>query len=230
MPDDPRYSSGVTGRRPELRVLRGGDPEAPAERSGAGGADDLLLAAINGGAPGAAAALYDRARPAVDRTITRLLGSRDPDYQDVAQVAMIELTRTIRRYRGDCPLDAWIGTITARVVYKHLRRRRLERQTFTAALAGDAIAGPERPGRQLMLRGLAERISAHLESMSPRRAWAFVLHDVHGRDLQEIAAILEISVSAAQTHLSRGRRELHQRVASDRELASALDASDGGLP
>lgn len=64
----------------------------------------------------ASAAFHDRARPIIGRTLTRLLGLRDPDYEDLAQVALYELVDTISRFRDECPLDAWLSLITARVV------------------------------------------------------------------------------------------------------------------
>src|ERR1700687_1325917 len=69
--------------------------------------DSELLAALRAGDPTAATALHDRVRAHVDRTIRRLLGARAVDHDDVAQLAMIELVSTIRRYRGECSLDSW---------------------------------------------------------------------------------------------------------------------------
>jgi RNA polymerase sigma-70 factor (ECF subfamily) len=191
--------------------------------------DEALVAAVKAGDDSIASALCARVWPAVSRTIGRLLGSRDADRDDVGQLALIELVTTIGRYRGDCSLDAWAQTIAAHVVFKHIRRRRLERRIFTDLLTDEAATVPtpvredSRPG----LRELLARVATHLGAMNADRAWAFVMHDLYGYDLREIAEMTESSVSAAQSRLVRGRRELHERVAGDPALVDLLGEMGG---
>ena len=234
------------GARLGLRLVDGGKPAASTGASSASarrtdaseprtdpGLDDSeLLAAVRAGDPSVATALHDRVRPQVDRTIRRLLGPGDPEHDDVAQIALIEIVTTIGRYRGDCSLDAWTSTLTAHVVYKKVRRRQIERRVFASAGPGDeadAVASPVRLGREVATRGLVDRIVAALVEMDASRAWAFVLHDVWGYDLREAAQIMDVSIAAAQSRLVRGRRELHARIAEDPELAAAL-SDMGELP
>jgi RNA polymerase sigma-70 factor (ECF subfamily) len=200
-------------------------PNRPAHVASPALDDAELLAALRAGDAGAATALHDRARPQVDRTIRRLLGAGDVDHDDVAQQAMIELVSTIDRYRGECSLDSWTSTITAHAVYKHIRRRRTERRIF-GALDADLLAdtrSSSKTSREAIARNLMTRVRVHLDAIDESKAWAFVLHDVCGYDLREIARITGVTVAAAQTRLVRGRREVHERIASDPELADLLD-------
>jgi RNA polymerase sigma-70 factor (ECF subfamily) len=190
--------------------------------------DSELLAALRQGDATAAAVFHDRVRPQVDRTLGRLLGRRDADHEDMAQLAMIELIYTIDRYRGDCSLDSWTSTLTAHVVYKHIRRRQTERRLFRGLADDDLPAvSHHRTGREAMARSAVARVVQHLDGLEPTRAWTFVLHDVLGYDLREIAQITGVSVAAAQTRLVRGRREVHQRIADDPELINVLEEMEG---
>ena len=218
--------------RPNLWVVPKAPASGPALRTPAAPLpaldDSELLAAVRRGDPSAATALHDRVRPQIDRTIARLLTADDVDHDDIAQQAMIELVRTIDRYRGDCALDSWTSTIAARVVYKHIRRRRIERRifgTFDADLV-TSMRSDSRTGREAMARTVMPRVIAHLCAIDESRAWAFVLHDVCGYDLREIAEITGASVTASQTRLVRGRREIHERIAGDPELADLLECME----
>jgi RNA polymerase sigma-70 factor (ECF subfamily) len=190
--------------------------------------DAQLIAALRRGDASAAASLHDRCRPIVVRTVSRLLGRTDFDHDDLVQLALIELVTTIGRFRGECSLDGWVAMITARVVYKHIRRRTTERNIFSGAQQ-DEIASGHRPAHDVAVRGLIERVREHLDALDPDKAWTFLLHDVCGYDLREIAEITGASVAAAQTRLTRGRRELHERIAADPELSDWIEETGGVL-
>jgi RNA polymerase sigma factor (sigma-70 family) len=185
--------------------------------------DDIqLLAALRAADRGAAEALYERSRLVVTRMLNRLLGRNDPDHQDLFQQTMVEIVRAIDRYRGECPLDAWIATLAAHVVYKQIRHRKVERRVLSDLLSFEPVA-PDQPAQSAALRSTIDQVCRHLADIDPARAWAFLLHDVHGHDLREIARIMSISPSAAQSRLVRGRKELHERIAADPELAGELE-------
>lgn len=191
--------------------------------------DTELLRAMNAGDAGAATAFHDRVRPQVDRTLYRLLGRRDSDHEDLAQLALIELVYTIERFRGDCSLDSWVSTITAHVTYKQLRRRKTERRIFSGVEPDSTTmrASVRGHGPQVMARELMVRVMTQLDDMDEAKSWTYLLHDVAGYDLKEIAQITGVTVAAAQTRLVRGRREMQERIQNDPELASYLTELEG---
>lgn len=221
-----------TASRARLWVVPSNDAPPPARLPAPTLDDSELLEAVVQGDPEAAAAVHDRLRPVVERALRRLLGPGDRDHEDLAQQAMIEVVFTIDRFRRDCPLDAWASTVAAHVAYNHIRRRTTERRIFESLrLDEDTAVSSHSLGRETSARSTLRRVLAHLDDIDPAKAWAYVLHDVCGYDLREVAQITETSVAAAQSRLVRGRRELHERLAADAELAPLLAGkNDGGEP
>ena len=202
-----------------LRLVSGrsSGPQPPASE-----VDGELLRAVRAGETKAASVFHDRVRPVVERTLSRLLGARDSNHEDLVQQALIDLVLSVDRFRGDCPLDAWAAVISARVAYKHIRRRKIERRLF--ALSADEVPeGIDRAaGGAALARNSLRRIEKHLEGVIPERAFTFVLHDVHGFSLKEISDITKVSVAAVQSRLVRGRKDLHERIRQDAELADIM--------
>ena len=207
-------------RTPLMLVPAPGGPSG--EPAPAAVDDSVLLAGLKARDSGLCAAFYDRVRPIVDRTLRRLLGQRDNDYEDTAQRALFELVDTIDRFRGECPFDAWISIVTARAAFRTIRRRRLERRLFADLQPEQAEPSIRSHAGAVAARQAIERIRAELEKMDPNRTWTFLLHDVYGYDLKEVAQITGVSLSAAQSRLVRGRREIHERVRNDEALARYL--------
>lgn len=209
--------------RPLLRLVVANAPTEVAANAPA--LDDAqLLAAMQVGDEHAASELHDRLRPRVDSTIRTLLGRGHPEHDDLAQQSFIELVFSLDRYRGECSLETWAATITARTVFKFLRRRTTERKIFGDIQDEDLghIASGASLKRQVVARNIAGRIRHYLDQIDPAKAEAFLLHDVCGFDAREVAGIAGISEAAAHARISRGRRELHDKLAADPELRDAL--------
>jgi RNA polymerase sigma-70 factor (ECF subfamily) len=186
-------------------------------------ADEALVAGVKAGRRDVAGHFVKRVGPRAKATIRRLLRHHSAEHEDLLQVALVELVTTIGRFRGQCSLDTWTDRITAHVVFKRLRRLRLETQ-FVGGLCDDALLVPaaDSPERRAATEKVLARVKALLGGMTEDRLTAWVLSDVHGFSLEEIADILEVSVAAAQSHVSRGRRDVRERLNSDPELADTL--------
>jgi RNA polymerase sigma-70 factor, ECF subfamily len=191
-------------------------PRGPAEDGVPEWSDVELLEALAGNDPRAGSVLYDRLIRVVEWTLLRVMGGREVDHEDLVQAAFEQIVISLhrRRYAHDCSLTSWASAIACHLALNTLRSRRRQR----AAQRWSAVAEAEPAARQdlesqLAARQELERIRAQLAHMNPERAEVLVLHEVNGLELGEIAAALRISVAAAQSRLSRGRRELLARLA-----------------
>lgn len=188
--------------------------------------DRQLVAALAAGDPRAGILLYDRLIRIVEWTILRVTGRRSHEHDDLVQTAFEQIVVTLnqRRYAYRCSLTSWASAVSCHVALNALRSGRRQRK-FCAG-HGAAPVEPNDPGDlegQLAARRALENVRAELARMNPARAEVLVLHEVNGMDLAEIAAVLGISVTAAQSRLSRGRRELMSRLDGTDEPGGQAD-------
>jgi RNA polymerase sigma-70 factor (ECF subfamily) len=202
------------GRR--LSPIAGG---GQGERSGRAD-DEALIDAIQHGEPGLGRELYDRLSRVVDCTLYRVLGRRDHDHADLVQTSFEQIVVTIaeRKYARACSLTSWASAITCNVALNALRSRRTERKFIAVGLElsqlGREVAEERDVERELFARHELERVRRELSSMNPERSEVMLLHDMLGKDLSEIAVLMDISVAAAQSRLVRGRKELERRLSA----------------
>jgi RNA polymerase sigma-70 factor, ECF subfamily len=203
----------VTSR---LRVIEGGGIPAPAGLN-----DEELVDAVQRGDTQIASLLYDRLLGAVDHALYRVFGRREHDHDDLVQAAFEQIVLTLSRqsYARACSLQTWASTIATHVAFNALRSRRRERRVFdrdpTTKTADSEPVSTADLERAAGARADLERVRSSLIQMKPERAETVFLHDVLGHDLAEIALMTRVSVSAAQSRLVRGRRELRSRLTKD---------------
>jgi RNA polymerase sigma-70 factor (ECF subfamily) len=225
------------GRRAHLRAIPGGASPAespagsepavplrahsqPVPRGTALEVDDeWLVDGIVSGDQTVAVELYRRLLPVVEATLLRVMGRRESDHEDLVQISFeqIILTLSERRYAQACSLKTWASTLAAHVALKALRSRIRQRRVFDlhveAHEATQQYGGRDDVERSVSSKQELEVVRRELAALSPARAEAVLLHDVLGHGLAEIAVITGSSVVAAQSRLSRGRRELSERLA-----------------
>jgi RNA polymerase sigma-70 factor (ECF subfamily) len=208
--------------RPRLRAVPGG-----VQRAGEPLSDEQLIDAVRRGDHRVANELYRRLARIVDRTLYKVFGRREPDHDDIVQMAFEQVVETLSRqqFAGACSLETWAARIASHVGLSALRSRRRERRWVDRH--SDAVAMSEtRPvaqdaDRTLEARAKLERVRRHLVRMKPEQAETLFLHDGLGHDLAEIAVMMGVSVAAAQSRLVRGRKDLFKRLDRDEKALFA---------
>lgn len=180
--------------------------------------DGELAERLRRGDERAPAELYDRCYEVVERSILRVLRARDEEFEDFVQLAFERVLRSILRgrYVGGFSLARWASSIATHVAIDALRRRAVQRRHFQLGYEHEAVSPGQNVEKRLVARGELERIHRVLGKMSEAHAETLLLHDVYGYDLEETAAVLGVTVAAAQSRLVRGRKELLRRLGAEK--------------
>lgn len=219
-----------TGKRSHLRAIPGGaaGPETLEKPAGAEEvSDSCLVEGIIRGDERVAADLYWRLLPVVEATLVRVIGRREDDHEDLVQISFEQIILTLSegRYAQACSLKTWASTIAAHVALKALRSRMRKRRVFDLYVEPDEVtrqfAGGDDVERSVSFKQEVDSVRRELLALSPGRAEAVLLHDVLGHGLAEIAVMTGSSLVAAQSRLSRGRRELARRLARTPDRGTA---------
>jgi RNA polymerase sigma-70 factor (ECF subfamily) len=191
----------------------------------------------------------------------RMLGSLQ-DAEDAVQEAFLRAWRSRQSftYRGPSSLRAWLYRVATNVCLDALKRR--PREPFPWQRGRSGNAGPrgsllppdpdlawlqpypdellegiapdeERPDRQVVARETIElAFIVAIQLLPPTQRAAFILRDVLGWSAKETAALLEVTVAAANSALQRARASLKQHTPEhrgDRALPSEPTADEVAL-
>ena len=139
------------------------------------------------------------------------------DAEDVAQEVFIQVFRSIDQFKGDARLSTWIYRITTTKALDHIRsRKRKKRFAFITSLFGpndELVHDPvdfQHPGVALDRKEQAALLFQMINQLPDNQKVAFTLHKTEELSYQEIADVMELSVSAVESLLFRARQNLRK--------------------
>lgn len=143
--------------------------------------------------------------PAVWRLLQRMFG-RDAEIEDTFQQVMLEVVRSLPRFRGDSELSTWVHRITLNIAYQRMRQH-YRGDEIDLDEAGSTPADVDVEA-QVADAEASRMLYACLEALSPKKRVAVVLHDIEGLTLKEISERLGIPLQTVASQLSSGRAQL----------------------
>lgn len=169
-----------------------------------GDPDEALLTRVARGDPAAVRALVARKLPRLLALGQRMLGEVS-EAEDVAQETFVRAWKNAGTWKpGGARFDTWLHRVALNLCYDRLRRRR---EVTVDALPELQDEGPA-PDRGLQADDVGRRVAAAMGALPDRQREAVTL--CHYQELSNIeaAALMEVSVEALESLLSRGRRAL----------------------
>jgi RNA polymerase sigma-70 factor (ECF subfamily) len=152
-------------------------------------------------------ALAGELRPALHRYCARLMGSVI-EGEDVVQDTFARAFVALDELQEAPPLRAWLFRIAHNRALDLLRSRAI--RASEPVEAAHEVADPESPDpvEVLMRREAVETAVSRFVELPTVQRSVLILKDVLDQSLEEIAAMLDLTVNAVKAHLARGRARL----------------------
>ena len=182
------------------------NPKPAQPRSSARDEDRQLLTRAAAGDEQAVRALYRTHVAKLQRQAARVLGTNDPDVEDVVQQAFLAALDGASKFDGRSSVQTWLfGIVTRRAL--DAARARYRRQRFGRFVSSLGFHSENSPAPDAAYQAgvEAERMLAEL---SPLQRTVFVLHDVEGYTFAEISGLIDVGISTLHGRLMAARKRL----------------------
>ncbi|MBL9135696.1 MAG: sigma-70 family RNA polymerase sigma factor [Verrucomicrobiales bacterium] len=182
--------------------------------------DASLMLRVQQGELGAFEQLVERHRQPIFNFVQRMI--HDPaETEDVAQQVFVQVWKAADRYRVASRFTTWLFTIARNLCLNELRRRgrhpteslEAEHDTGESTMARE-FEDVRNPGvaEEVMLGELTVKIEEALAALPESQRAAILLFREQEMPYEEIARVLEVSVSATKSLIHRGRETLKARL------------------
>lgn len=178
--------------------------------------DILLMERIGAGDHRAFRELVEKHQNAVIGTVAKMLNNHS-EAEDIAQQVFLRIWRHAKRYRPDAKFTTYLFTITRNLVFNESRRKKRrnevsadEREEVNALIEEDANRQPD---AELLQEELRKAVDAAIGNLPEPQRMAVILRRYEQMPYEEIAKVLDLSVSAVKSLLFRARTTLRQSLA-----------------
>src|SRR4051794_15129265 len=141
-------------------------------------------------------------RPKLHRYCARMTGSV-LDGEDVEQEALFQAYRKLHTFDDTRAMAPWLFRIAHNRCIDFLRRRGVQTEAETAALAPDVVAPANPVGPDL-----GRAVEYLVMALPPKERACVLLKDVFDYTLEEIAELVDSTLGGVKSALSRGRAKL----------------------
>jgi RNA polymerase sigma factor (sigma-70 family) len=159
-------------------------------------------------------------RPELHRYCARMTGSI-ADGEDVVQDTLARAYYMLPELKQWPELRPWLFRIAHNRCIDHLRRYDVRMAEPLEAVQDSAADAAPDPGEALAREQAVHAAVSRFVELAPAQRSCVILKDVLGHSLEEIAALLDLSLPAVKAALHRGRERLQQHRAAP---AAANDA------
>jgi RNA polymerase sigma-70 factor (ECF subfamily) len=153
---------------------------------------------------------------AVIGTVAKMLGNSS-EAEDIAQQVFIRLWKSAPRYEVKAKFTTFLYTITRNLVFNETKRKQRkkehsleERQENSFTQIEDKVA--TRPDQEFLQAELKNEVDKAVRSLPEKQRLAVILRRYENMPYEQIADVLDLSVSAVKSQLFRARITLRESL------------------
>lgn len=170
--------------------------------------DDLQLARTAQRDPKAADVVFRRIYPRIFRVV-RATVREHRQVEDVAQLAAMQVMKSLGSFGGSGTIEAWAERIAFRTAVRAIRRE-MKRPTTLFSIVDHDASNLETPESSLARRQLFEELIGEMQRIPSKRRVPLLLHLVYGYTVGEVSEITDSSLNTVKARLRIGFRELRE--------------------
>lgn len=166
---------------------------------------EALVGACGTGDSAALGELFDRFHQTVYRFLSRYLGPRNPDIDDLVQATFLEVMRAAPRFRKESTVNSWIVGIAVNVA-RHYLRTETRRRTLLRSdeLRPGSVDGT--PESKTAQNELLQRLQQSILELPEHLRTAFVMCELEGVSGTEAARLLSVREGTLWRRLHDARK------------------------
>lgn len=177
-----------------------------------------LLVQLQQGDESAFKKLVDEYQHMVYNTVLGIVQQED-DADDITQEVFIQVYQSISSFKGDSKFSTWLYRIALNKALDHeKKKKRKKRFGFMQSMFGgnSAVNLPgvefDHPGIKMENKENAAVLFYALKRIPENQRIAFTLHKLEGRPYQEIAEIMNSTLYAVESLMSRAKTSLRKEL------------------
>lgn len=176
--------------------------------------DEVLMSQIQQQDEHALTLLVDRHLTALHAFARRMLGNT-ADAEDIVQEAFLRVWYRSHQWQpGTAKLSTWLHRIVHNLCIDLRRHRKGECMNINIETIQDELAAPiNTPEEDFVASQVSQQIECALQELPEKQRSAIILCHYQGLTNRQAAEVLDISVTALESLMARGRKTLRQKLA-----------------
>jgi RNA polymerase sigma-70 factor (ECF subfamily) len=149
--------------------------------------------------------------PFVWRALRRL-GVAPSDADDACQEVFVVVYRKLGEYEGRAQMRTWLYGIAVRVAAAHRRKAHTKREIPTEEPVAPETASLTTPEGEAADREALALLDKALDELDEEKRAVFVLYEVEGLEMPEVAEALSCPVQTAYSRLHAARKDVERAM------------------